>query len=39
MDQLLRLASLAENWGYRGAALGARVPEERLSASLLLNRR
>lgn len=37
MDQLLRLASLAENWGYRGAALGAR--EERLSASLLLNRR
>lgn len=32
MDQLLLLASLAEAWGSRGAALGARVPKERLSA-------
>lgn len=35
MDQLLPLASLAEAWGSRGGALGARVPEERLSALLL----
>lgn len=35
MDQLLLLASLAEAWGPRGEALGARVPEERLSALLL----
>lgn len=34
MDQLLPLASLAEAWGSRGGALGARVPEERLSALL-----
>ena len=34
MDQLLLLASLAEAWGSRGAALGARVPKERLSALL-----
>lgn len=34
MDQLLLLASLAEAWGSRGGALGARVPEERLSALL-----
>lgn len=32
MAQLLLLASLHEAWGSRGAALGARVPEERLSA-------
>lgn len=35
MDQLLLLASLAEAWGPRGEALGARVPQERLSALLL----
>lgn len=35
MDQLLTLASLAEAWGSRGGALGARVPKERLSALLL----
>lgn len=35
MDQLLPLASLAEAWGPRGEALGARVPKERLSALLL----
>lgn len=34
MDQLLPLASLAEAWGSRGEALGARVPQERLSALL-----
>lgn len=34
MDQLLPLASLAEAWGPRGGALGARVPKERLSALL-----
>lgn len=34
MDQLLLLASLAEAWGPRGEALGARVPQERLSALL-----
>lgn len=32
MDQLWLLASLAEAWGPRGEALGARVPQERLSA-------
>lgn len=36
MAQLLLLASLHEAWGSRGGALGARVPEERLSALLLL---
>lgn len=35
MAQLLLLASLAEAWGSRGEALGARVPQERLSALLL----
>lgn len=39
MDQLLLLASLAEAWGPRGEALGARVPQERLSALLPLVRR
>ncbi len=34
MDQLLVLASLAEAWGPRGEALGAPVPQERLSALL-----
>lgn len=38
MDQLLLLASLAEAWGPRGEALGARVPQERLSALLLSDR-
>lgn len=37
MDQLLLLASLAEAWGSRGGALGARVPKERLSALLLID--
>lgn len=35
MAQLLLLASLHEAWGSRGGALGARVPEERLSALFL----
>ncbi len=39
MDQLLLLASLAEAWGPRGEALGARVPQERLSALLLIVQR
>lgn len=37
MDQLLLLASLAEAWGPRGEAIGARVPQERLSALLLFH--
>lgn len=36
MNQLLPLASLAEAWGPRGGALGARVPQERLSALFAL---
>lgn len=28
MDQLMLLASLAEAWGSRGAALGARIRQD-----------